>query len=299
MILAGVRLLVVAVALAVAAGPRSAVAQSAGGDIEEYRTLVARAAEQFRDGEFAAARRSFLAAYDIHPEPVLLYNVAGTFRREGKLRQAIEYYERFLDRAPRDHERRSKARKYIDDLRETLEGGDARPPDDYGDDDEEDFDSADLLRDTDDDRSARRGSGRRIDRGSSPDRVGRRGRWAGIALGITGGLLLSVAIQQQLDASSTADDIANLPPGTPWDDDLDRRYADSQSAERRAKVLAVLGGAALITGAVLYFAGERQRRAARKRHRGDLAQFRLGNRSVAILPTAGQQGAGLRLRVDF
>ncbi len=283
---------------ALAVGPRVASAQRAHGDIEAYRELVARAAEQFRDGEFGAARESFLAAYEIHPEPVLLYNVAGTYRREGKPAEAIEYYQRFLDRAPRDHDHRVKARAYIEELQAELADTAAG---ESGGSEAAEYEPAHGRSGLDRDREALRETPRRPDLTSSPRRAGRRERLAGIALGVASGVLLAAALQQHLSSRSTIDDIADLPAGTPWDEGLDNRYADSRDAERRAKVLALVGSATAIAGAVTYILGERKRRAAEEHRdrRAGWARAGAGARGLSLLPSVSSGGAGVIVRGEF
>ena len=44
-----------------------------------------------------AARAEFEAAYAIDPQPILLFNIASTYRREGDMVNARLYYQRYLD----------------------------------------------------------------------------------------------------------------------------------------------------------------------------------------------------------
>lgn len=53
----------------------------------------------FRDGQFARARQAFQAAYDILPDPRVLANVAACLVGEGRAREGVEAYRRFLREA--------------------------------------------------------------------------------------------------------------------------------------------------------------------------------------------------------
>lgn len=240
-----------AVFMLATAPAREVLAQSDDNGLEAYRALVARAADDFREQRFAAARRAFLAAYDIHPEPVLLYNVASTLRHEGKDRQALSFYQRFLDLAPHDHARRAAARGYVEELSARLDGEEGA---ETGDEQLAGIDRTDAPR--------------------SP-RAGRRERLSGIGIAVAGGVLIGVAIQQRREARSIADELAALPAGTPWTDELDDRYADSQSADRRALILTLVGTTAAAAGAILYVVGERRRRRSRTSQGGTRPELSL------------------------
>lgn len=69
----------------------------------EARSPRARALEIFREGrsayekgEFAAASALLQQAYEIHPEPVLLYDLGRVFESMGELERAKDAYARFL-----------------------------------------------------------------------------------------------------------------------------------------------------------------------------------------------------------
>lgn len=50
----------------------------------------------FDTGDYAAAAREFLAAYERSPRPALLYNIYAAYERLGELGEAVSYLERFL-----------------------------------------------------------------------------------------------------------------------------------------------------------------------------------------------------------
>src|SRR6185503_20185488 len=60
-----------------------------------------------RAGKFEAAIGHYMQANDVLPHPINLYNIAVDYERLGNLRQAGEWYERYLAAAPDspDHDR--------------------------------------------------------------------------------------------------------------------------------------------------------------------------------------------------
>jgi tetratricopeptide (TPR) repeat protein len=56
----------------------------------------------FREGQFARARETFQAAHDILPDARVLANVAACFASEGRTREAVDTYRRFLREAGPD-----------------------------------------------------------------------------------------------------------------------------------------------------------------------------------------------------
>lgn len=52
---------------------------------------------QFQDGQYVAALASFEAAYARRAAPHLLFNIARTLHKLGRLTEAVGYYQRFLD----------------------------------------------------------------------------------------------------------------------------------------------------------------------------------------------------------
>src|SRR5688572_13097003 len=88
--------------------------------VSAYREAVARAAKLFEAGNYAEARASFVSAYEIHKAPVLLFNIASTYRRDGELERAIELYRAFLDACEAQEPRRVLATETIAELEKEL-----------------------------------------------------------------------------------------------------------------------------------------------------------------------------------
>ena len=71
--------------------------------------------------------RLLLLAYEIVPDPILLYSIARRFDHLGDLDKAANYYQRFIDSPLRDETQQKKARALLMNLRSKL--GPPLPPD--------------------------------------------------------------------------------------------------------------------------------------------------------------------------
>lgn len=67
----------------------------------------------FKAKNYADARAEFLRAYDLRSEPVILFNVAQTYRLEQRPDQALIYYKRFLGESEIAEDLRNTARAYV------------------------------------------------------------------------------------------------------------------------------------------------------------------------------------------
>jgi hypothetical protein len=86
---------VAALAILAAGAPASADRRSS----LKYEEAFRRGTQLFKDGRWADARIEFQAAYAIDPRPVLLFNIASTYRREKDRVNARVYYKWFIDKA--------------------------------------------------------------------------------------------------------------------------------------------------------------------------------------------------------
>lgn len=75
----------------------SATARAAG---EDAKTLFDRATVQFRVGQFHDAAQTYQRVYELHPDPVLLYNCAQSFRLANEPDKALLFYRSFLSAKP-------------------------------------------------------------------------------------------------------------------------------------------------------------------------------------------------------
>ena len=73
-----------------------------GSGLVTYRETVDRGTAAFVARRFAEARQAFEEAFSIHPDPVLVFNIASCWRRDGQNEEALAEYRRFLTLAPSD-----------------------------------------------------------------------------------------------------------------------------------------------------------------------------------------------------
>ena len=100
----------------------------AGDEVAAYQAAVARGTDAFRLGHYAEARTAFEYAYQIHPEPVLLFNIASCWRRLGQFDTALVAYRRFLNEAPAGDPRRELAESTVRTLERELAPKPIEPP---------------------------------------------------------------------------------------------------------------------------------------------------------------------------
>lgn len=67
----------------------------------------------FKARDYIEARSEFLRAYDLRPEPIILFNVAQTYRLELNAEQALIYYQRFLAESKIFKDLREEAQAYV------------------------------------------------------------------------------------------------------------------------------------------------------------------------------------------
>jgi tetratricopeptide (TPR) repeat protein len=78
-------------ALLVALAPVSAIAASA-----QFRKLVKQAGQLYQSGKYADAAELLKQANDLEPNPRLLYNIARAYDQAGSLKEAADFYERYV-----------------------------------------------------------------------------------------------------------------------------------------------------------------------------------------------------------
>jgi hypothetical protein len=216
--------------------------------VDTYRAAVARGQAAFDDGRFAIARAEFRAAYEIHAEPVLLFNIASTYRREGELERALELYREFLSRAP-NHARADLARQTLRELEDEIALRESAPapelvpeteaPEPPG------LAPAFLAGDHGDDDRPRRAS--------NPL------RWASLALGAGGAIAGGLAVYAARDARRAESALEALGEGDEWGNEQQALYDDGVEARRNVLLFSAASAALVTTGVVLYVVGERRR----------------------------------------
>ncbi len=93
-----------------------------------FRRMVDAGLEHYRARAFEEAAAQFLEAYDLIPEPELVYNAARSYEKALEQERAVEQYERFLRLKGTTAALRSKALDSLNQLRRELALENATPP---------------------------------------------------------------------------------------------------------------------------------------------------------------------------
>jgi len=80
---------------------------------DEFYNTYQHALATFKQKNYAAARSEFLIAYDLRAEPIILFNVAQTYRLEGNSEQALVFYKRFLAESKIAEDLRAEAQRHV------------------------------------------------------------------------------------------------------------------------------------------------------------------------------------------
>lgn len=78
------------------------------------------ATERYKAGDLVEAQRLYKRAYEVRPDPRLLYNIARALHKHGQTGEAAPYYQRFLDSEIQDEQQRQKAREYLNQVSSEL-----------------------------------------------------------------------------------------------------------------------------------------------------------------------------------
>lgn len=109
--------------------PASAQSESVdSAESPEFQALYGKAREESNKGNLKEAVRMYKAAYELRPNPVLLYNIARLLHKLTRFPEACIYYQLFLDSSVDDSEQKRKAREYLEALREKPTPKGAVPP---------------------------------------------------------------------------------------------------------------------------------------------------------------------------
>ncbi len=97
-----------------------AVAVQEPSDDDAYETLTEEAGLRYEKKEYAASIALFERAYEIRPEPNILFNIGRIHEEAGNLEDAVGYYERFIQDTSADYDARQAALKRLTLLRELI-----------------------------------------------------------------------------------------------------------------------------------------------------------------------------------
>jgi tetratricopeptide (TPR) repeat protein len=88
---------------------------------QDFKTHYDLAMALYQAQKFEEAIPEFKAAYEIDRKPGLLFNIAQSYRKAGRPRDAIQYYDQYLSSDPRlDTDTRRKVDGYLAEARNTL-----------------------------------------------------------------------------------------------------------------------------------------------------------------------------------
>lgn len=201
--------------------------------------LFAQGQASFERGDYADAVVKWEESYERSREPELLFNIAQALRLDGRCPDALAVYRRFVAAAPRS-DQRPLADEFVREL--AAKCGEARAPPDVASPEEGQQPDAHLV--------------------EADDEARPTGKIVG--LGIVGAGVVSVGAGLYFGhrASSLGDEVTSAcRSGCDWAV-YGRKEAEGRSAETKQYVLAGIGAAAVIGGAVTYWWSSRERRPA-------------------------------------
>jgi tetratricopeptide (TPR) repeat protein len=210
-------------------------------DAEEQRAraLFEHGLSQFNHGRYPEAIEAFQKAYDLSQAPGLLFNLGLAYRRAGDCAHAVHFYEEYL-RLEADVPNRGELEGRLTELRRcagrTLSPPDAQvapPPETHA-----------VLE---------------AQAGQVPRAPGRTSRWVGLSLAGAGALLLITGAYFGVQAQDASDELDRLNRTGGMGLQSRRIIEDGESAATTANVSFILGGAAALAGAIVYYVGSRER----------------------------------------
>jgi hypothetical protein len=226
--------------------------------------LMTEGAAKSNAGDHAGAIALYEQAYLSEPDPILLPILASEYARAGLTNDALHYFCEYLKVEPKGTQA-AYATGQVIALRTQIGQPVAR------------------------ERVCEAPKPVRIDfvtpRRAPRDKPGMsRREMAGIATGAVGAVSLIASVAYGMEASSISNQLENHPTNQPWPDNIGALEARGQRYEDRSKLFLLAGGAALVTGGILYFTG-----------RAD----RLSSETAIITPTVSPSGAGISFARGF
>lgn len=101
-----------------------AVARVASAD--EFHDAYNRGLAAFKARHYSDARAEFSHAYDLRPEPIILFSIAQSYRLEGEIDDSLAYYRRFLGESKIAEDVRAEAARYVAELEVAARERDAK-----------------------------------------------------------------------------------------------------------------------------------------------------------------------------
>jgi tetratricopeptide (TPR) repeat protein len=239
-------LLVSALALPVAeASPESRLAEQAAKHKEEGLAL-------HQQGEYDRAIDELQIAYGLSSEPILLFHLAEAYDLKEEYTEALYYYRAYLDEEPEGAAERG-ATERIEAITEILE----RPPEEEADPPPQPEPLPDFQPEPEPEPEV-------ATEAPAAPASGRGLRVAGVVTMGAGLIFGGASGYFAVQARTQAQEISDLfEQGVTWQPEFDEKYENGRRDRRNARLLAIGGGAAALSGAALYYLGVRSGRAGR------------------------------------
>ena len=100
----------------IAGGLTGVIAIVAPARADEFHDTYQQALTDFKAKAYAKSREEFQHAYVLQAAPIILFNIAQTYRLEGNVDEAIKWYHRFLDDSQVAADMRAEAEGYVKEL---------------------------------------------------------------------------------------------------------------------------------------------------------------------------------------
>jgi tetratricopeptide (TPR) repeat protein len=265
---------VVAAPVPADAGRRSSSERKLKREAKKHKTA---GLKHLKRRKLDAAIEELQIAYGLSHEPILLFHIAEAFNAKQDYAQALYYYGQFADADPRTA-KKMKVADVIDALTELTAPAPEPEPEPAPEPEPEPEPVIDDPEPVADD--ALEPPPFVIEPPRPRGSAGRGRRVAGVVFGVGGVLMAGAGGVLAKIARDRSDTITELfDRGGTWDDDFARIYDEGQQAERGSLILLSAGGAAVVTGVVLYTLGVRAR----------------GDGRVEVGPAAAGTGASVRI----
>lgn len=100
--------------------------------LREAREHFESGAKAYKLGDYERAIVEYKASYDLHPAPLLLYDLGQAYRKVGRFEQALHSYQQYMADAPPTSAHLADAQAQVDELKKLIDEQHARqsaPPD--------------------------------------------------------------------------------------------------------------------------------------------------------------------------
>ena len=245
----------------------------------------------FDKKRWAKARAKYQKAWKIRQDPLLLFNIGATYRREGNYVEALLYFRRCVAAAPPNEGYVQMAKDVIVELQsklqaqqEAAESSTDKPARKSG----PDSASKDTATNDQSYSSEVEMKPDPVDGDMDPGQTSRR---VGATLLAVGGAAMGWALYEAYRSRQLSSDLSDVPDGAVWTEEAQEQHDRGQTAQTRARVLPFIGGALIAAGTLYYLRGRKQSSSGSSTDRasGD----KRAKRSLTILPMATEESWGI------